>query len=56
MDFHTLFRRMEALSPDYPVIFEGASAEEMPEVGRLFHRIAQDLNIRVLDAFEEPIF
>jgi sugar phosphate isomerase/epimerase len=55
MDFHTLFRRMEALSPDYPVIVEGATTEEMPEVGRLFHRIARDLNIRVLNADEEPV-
>ena len=50
MDFRTLFRRMEALSPDYPVIVEGATTDEMPAVGRLFHAIAQELNIRVLDA------
>jgi sugar phosphate isomerase/epimerase len=55
MDFYTLFKRMEALSPDYPVIVEGASADEMPAVGKLFHKIAQDLNIRVLDAQEEPV-
>jgi sugar phosphate isomerase/epimerase len=55
MDFHTLFRRMEALSPDYPVIVEGATSEQMPEVGNLFHRIADELNIRVLDAFEAPV-
>jgi sugar phosphate isomerase/epimerase len=54
MDFHTLFRRMEALSPDYPVIVEGATAEEMPAVGRLFHQIARELSIRVLDADEQP--
>jgi sugar phosphate isomerase/epimerase len=54
MDFHNLFRCMEALSPDFPVIVEGASAEEMPVVGKLFHRIAQELNIRVLDSHEEP--
>ena len=54
LDFHALFRRMEALSPDFPVIVEGASAEEMPAVGALFHRIARDLKIRVLDADEEP--
>jgi sugar phosphate isomerase/epimerase len=54
MDFHNLFRRMEALSPDFPVIVEGATSEEMPEVGRLFHSIAQELNIRVLAADEEP--
>ncbi len=52
MDFRALFRRMEALSPDYPVIVEGATTDEMPAVGRLIHAIAQELNIRVLDANE----
>ncbi len=54
MDFHTLFRQIEALSPDYPVIVEGATSEEMPEVARLFHKVAGECNIRVLDAREEP--
>ena len=54
MDFHTLFTQMESLSPDYPVIVEGATSEEMPEVGRLFHQIAKELNIRVLEAHEQP--
>lgn len=54
MDFHTLFRQMESLSPDYPVIVEGATSEEMPEVARLFHQIADECNIRVLDAHEVP--
>jgi sugar phosphate isomerase/epimerase len=52
VDFHTLFRRMEALSPDYPVIVEGAASEEMADVGRLFHRLADELPIRVLDSDE----
>jgi sugar phosphate isomerase/epimerase len=55
MDFHNLFRWMEVLSPDYPVIVEGATSDEMPEVGRLFHQIAHELSIRVLDADEEPV-
>ncbi len=55
MDFHALFQHMESLSPDYPVIVEGATTEEMPEIGRLFHQIAHELNIRVLDAHEEII-
>jgi sugar phosphate isomerase/epimerase len=50
MDFKTLFRRMEALSPDYPVIAEGNSTEELPAVSSLFHTTARDLGIRVLDA------
>jgi sugar phosphate isomerase/epimerase len=49
MDFATLFRRMEALSPDYPVIAEGNTTEELPEVSALFHRTARDLNIAVLE-------
>jgi sugar phosphate isomerase/epimerase len=54
MDFHTLFRRMEALNPDYPVIAEGNSTAELPEVSALFHRLAGELGIRVLDTGEEP--
>lgn len=54
MDFHNLFRRMEALSPDYPVIVEGATTDEMPAVGKLFTQIANELNIRLLAADEEP--
>jgi sugar phosphate isomerase/epimerase len=52
LDFKTLFRRMEALDPDYPVIVEGAPTEDLPAVGRLFHKIAGELGIRVLDAHE----
>lgn len=52
MDFKTLFRRMEALNPDYPVISEGNRTEELPAVSRLFHATAQELGIRVLDADE----
>lgn len=53
MDFKTLFRRMEALNPDFPVIAEGNKTEELPAVGRLFHETAKELGIRVLDADEE---
>jgi len=52
LDFRTLFRRIEALSPDYPVIVEGAETADLPEVSRLFHDIAAELSIRVLDAHE----
>ena len=54
MDFATLFRRMEALSPDLPVIVEGAATDELPAVGALFHRIAAEARIRVLDADQAP--
>jgi len=49
VDFNTLFRRMEALNADYPVIAEGNSTEELPAVIALFHQTARDLGIRVLD-------
>lgn len=52
MDFRTLFRRMEALSPDYPVIVEGAQTADLPMVSELFHGIAKELGIRVLDVDE----
>lgn len=49
MDFKTLFQRMEALNPDYPVIAEGNSTEELPFVSELFHNTARELGISVLD-------
>jgi sugar phosphate isomerase/epimerase len=54
MDFKTLFIRMENLNPDYPVIVEGASTEDLPSVSELFHRTAAEAGIRVLDSDEEP--
>ena len=53
MDFATLFRRIEALDPDYPVIAEGNSTDELPQVGALFHETASQLGIRVLDTGEK---
>lgn len=52
MDFRTLFMRIEALSPDYPVIVEGAQTEELEMVSALFHSLADELGIRVLDVNE----
>ena len=52
MDFPALFTRLEALDPDYPMIAEGNSTEELPEVGALFHKTAADLGIRILDTGE----
>jgi sugar phosphate isomerase/epimerase len=49
VDFRTLFRRMEALSPDYPVIAEGNTTEELPAVSALFHGLARELGITVLE-------
>jgi sugar phosphate isomerase/epimerase len=50
MDFKTLFRRMEELSPDYPVIAEGNSTEELPFVSQFFHNTASELGIRLQDS------
>ncbi len=49
LDFKTLFRRLEALSPEYPAIAEGNSTDELPEVSALFHNTAQELGITVID-------
>ena len=49
MDFRALFRRMEALDPTYPVIAEGNSTDELPQVSALFHSVAKELGIKVLD-------
>lgn len=49
VDFRTLFRRMEALSADFPVISEGNSTEQLPMVSQLFHGLAKELNIKVLE-------
>lgn len=49
VDFKTLFHRMEALSPDYPIIAEGNTTEELPHVSALFHSVASELGIKVLD-------
>jgi hypothetical protein len=54
MDFKTLFRRMEAMNPDAPVISEGNSTEELPQVIELFHNTARELGIKVLEVNEEP--
>ena len=48
MDFATLFIRMEKLNPDYPVIAEGNSTEELPFVSEFFHRVASESGITVL--------
>ena len=41
------------LSPDYPIIIEGAQTEDLPEVSAFFHGIAAELDIPLLDADEE---
>ena len=42
-------QRMEALDPEYPLIVEGASTEQLPAASAFLHRLAADLDIQVLD-------
>lgn len=49
LDFRTLVTRMEALSPEYPVLPEGCSTEELPGVVALFRGLAEELGIEILD-------
>lgn len=49
LDFRTLIRRMEALSPEYPILPEGPVTEELPGVVGLFRGLAAELGITILD-------
>jgi sugar phosphate isomerase/epimerase len=49
MDFRTVLRRMEALSPEYPVLPEGCVTEELPAVVALFRGLADELGITILE-------
>lgn len=49
VDFRTLLRRMESLSPDYPVIVEGATTENLPQASVLLHSLAAELGITALE-------
>ena len=50
LDFRTVIRRMEALSPEYPILPEGNVTEDLPDVVALFRRLADELNIKILEA------
>ncbi len=50
LDFKAYIQRMEALDPDYPLIVEGANAEQMPEASRFLHETAEALGIEVRGA------
>jgi len=50
LDFRTVITRMEALSPEYPILPEGNVTEDLPEVVALFRRLADELNIKILEA------
>ncbi len=47
MDFRTVMRRMEALSPDFPLLPEGCATEDLPQVVALFRGLAAELGIVV---------
>jgi sugar phosphate isomerase/epimerase len=49
MDFRTVLRRMEALSPDYPILPEGCTTDDLPEVVALFRGLASELGIEILE-------
>jgi sugar phosphate isomerase/epimerase len=47
LDYRTFLRRMEALDPEHPVIVEGATVEELPEVKAFLDAVAAELGIKV---------
>jgi sugar phosphate isomerase/epimerase len=49
LDFRTVITRMEALSPEYPVLPEGNVTEDLPAVVALFHKLADELGIEILE-------
>jgi len=48
MDFRTVLRRMDALSPDYPVLPEGCATEDLISVVALFRGLAAELGIKIV--------
>jgi sugar phosphate isomerase/epimerase len=50
MDFATLFSLAEAISPDIPIIVEGAATDELEDVSALLHGIAAEAGITILDS------
>ena len=49
LDFRTVITRMEALSPEYPILPEGNVTEDLPAVVALFRRLANELGIKILE-------
>ncbi|NJM39873.1 MAG: sugar phosphate isomerase/epimerase [Anaerolineae bacterium] len=49
VDFRTVLRRMEALSPEYPILPEGCTTEDLPQVVALFRGLASELGIEILE-------
>lgn len=49
MDFRTVLRRMESLSPDFPVLPEGCGTDDLPQVVALFRGFATELGIAIIE-------
>ena len=49
LDFRVVIQRMEALSPDYPILPEGCATEDLPQVVALFRGLAAELGIKVIE-------
>jgi len=47
LDYRTFLHRMEDLNPEYPVIVEGASVEDLSEVKAFLDGVAAELGIKV---------
>ena len=48
LDYDTFLPRVEALSPDYPLVVEHCSSEDLPRIGEFLHAKAAELGITVL--------
>jgi sugar phosphate isomerase/epimerase len=49
LDFRTIITRMEALSPEFPILPEGNVTEDLPQVVALFRGLADELGITILE-------
>ncbi|MGH2369700.1 MAG: sugar phosphate isomerase/epimerase family protein [Chloroflexota bacterium] len=50
LDYDTLLRRVEALSPEFPLVVEHCTSESLPRISEFLHAKAAELGIRVLSA------
>jgi sugar phosphate isomerase/epimerase len=49
LDFRTVITRLEALSPEYPILPEGNATEDLPAVVALFRKLAAELGVKILE-------
>jgi sugar phosphate isomerase/epimerase len=50
LDWDTFLPRIEALDPDFPLVVEHCSTEDLPGISEFLHGKARELGITVLDA------